>query len=132
MNKLRLSLGLMGASVLLFPACGGGGGSSTGGAGSAMDIEQVANGFGQLLPHTIRKVDAAGAPTQTIISIRKESDFVTNVVPGNPVLPTPQWPTNAILPNGAARLLPYHFGSHEVMVQYEFGKRIRVRNSRYF
>ncbi len=101
MNKLRLSLGLMGASVLLFPACGGGGGSSTGGAGSAMDIEQVANGFGQLLPHTIRKVDAAGAPTQTIISIRKESDFVTNVVPGNPVLPTPQWPTNAILPNGA-------------------------------
>lgn len=99
MNKLRLSLGLMGASSMLFAACGGGG-SSSGGAGSVMDIEQVANGFGQILPHTIRRVDASGNPTQTIISVRRESDFVANVVPGNPVLPPPQWPTSATLPTG--------------------------------
>lgn len=48
------------------------------------------------------------------------------------VLPTPQWRIGYAYDLSISRLLPYHFGSHEVMVQYEFGKRIRVRNSRYF
>ncbi len=48
------------------------------------------------------------------------------------VLPTPQWRLGYAYDLGISRLTPYHFGSHEVMLQYEFGKRIRVRDTRYF
>lgn len=48
------------------------------------------------------------------------------------VLPTPQWRIGYAYDLGISRLTPYHFGSHEIMLQYEFGKRIRVRDIRYF
>ena len=48
------------------------------------------------------------------------------------VLPTPQWRLGYAYDLGISRLTPYHSGTHELMVQYEFGYRIRVRDPRYF
>lgn len=48
------------------------------------------------------------------------------------VLPTPQWRFGYAYDMGVSSLRPHHAGSHEIMVQYEFGYRIRVRDPRYF
>lgn len=48
------------------------------------------------------------------------------------VLPTPQWRLGYAYDIGISSLNPYHGGSHELMVQYEFGYRIRVRDPHYF
>jgi type IX secretion system PorP/SprF family membrane protein len=48
------------------------------------------------------------------------------------VLPTPQWRFGYAYDMGVSALRPYHHGSHELMVQYELGYRIRVRDPRYF
>ncbi len=48
------------------------------------------------------------------------------------VLPTPQWRLGYAYDLGLSRLTPYHRGTHELMVQYEFGKKIHVRDPRYF
>ncbi len=48
------------------------------------------------------------------------------------VLPTPQWRIGYAYDMGYSALRPYHNGSHELLVQYEFGYRIRVRDPRYF
>jgi type IX secretion system PorP/SprF family membrane protein len=48
------------------------------------------------------------------------------------VLPTPQWRFGYAYDMGLNRLAPYHAGTHELMLQYEFGYRIRVRDPRYF
>ncbi len=48
------------------------------------------------------------------------------------VLPTPQWRIGYAYDLGLSRLRVGHQGSHEVMLQYEFGYRIRVKDPRYF
>lgn len=48
------------------------------------------------------------------------------------VLPSPQWRLGYAYDMGLSRLTPYHQGTHELMVQYEFGKKIHVRDPRYF
>ncbi len=48
------------------------------------------------------------------------------------VLPTPQWRIGYAYDIGLSKLLAYHQGSHELMLQYEFGYRIRVKDPRYF
>lgn len=48
------------------------------------------------------------------------------------VLPTAQWRIGYAYDLGLSRLMAYHQGSHEVMLQYEFGYRIRVKDPRYF
>lgn len=48
------------------------------------------------------------------------------------VLPTPQWRFGYAYDLGLSAIRPYHSGSHELMLQYEFGYRIRVRDPRYF
>ncbi|MBK8227329.1 MAG: type IX secretion system membrane protein PorP/SprF [Flavobacteriales bacterium] len=48
------------------------------------------------------------------------------------VLPTPQWRIGYAYDAGFSRINQYHKGSHELLVQYEFGYRIRVRDPRYF
>jgi type IX secretion system PorP/SprF family membrane protein len=48
------------------------------------------------------------------------------------VLPTPQWRVGYAYDMGLSRLAAYHNGAHELMVQYEFGYRIRVKDPRYF
>lgn len=108
MNKQRSSLhalaaatssALVTSAMIGLAGCGGSGGSSSGGGG-VMDIQTASNGFGQILPHTVRKLDANGNQTPTIISIRKRDDLIANVTSLNPILPPPEWPTSAILPNG--------------------------------
>lgn len=48
------------------------------------------------------------------------------------VLPTPQWHIGYAYDLGVSRLAAHHLGSHGIMVQYEFGYRIRVKDPRYF
>jgi type IX secretion system PorP/SprF family membrane protein len=48
------------------------------------------------------------------------------------VLPTAQWRLGYAYDLGISSLAAYHAGSHELMVQYEFGYRIRVKDPRYF
>ena len=48
------------------------------------------------------------------------------------VLPTPQWRFGYAYDLGISALRAYNGGSHELMVQYEFGYRIRVKDPRYF
>jgi len=48
------------------------------------------------------------------------------------VLPTPQWRIGYAFDMGVSKLVAHHQGSHELMVQYEFGYRIRVKDPRYF
>ncbi|MCB0795270.1 MAG: type IX secretion system membrane protein PorP/SprF [Flavobacteriales bacterium] len=48
------------------------------------------------------------------------------------VLPTPQWRLGYSYDLGLSRIAPHHAGTHELMIQYEFGYRIRVRDPRYF
>ncbi|MCB9179725.1 MAG: type IX secretion system membrane protein PorP/SprF, partial [Flavobacteriales bacterium] len=48
------------------------------------------------------------------------------------VLPTPQWRVGYSYDLGLSAISPYHGGTHELMVQYELGYRIRVRDPRYF
>ncbi|MFT7676987.1 MAG: hypothetical protein ACI8QC_000964 [Planctomycetota bacterium] len=67
-----------------------------------MNLVEVTNGFGQLLPHSIQKLDPQGNPTPLITSILTYQDLVDNVSPGNDVLPVPHFEETAILPTGAA------------------------------
>ena len=66
-----------------------------------MVLQEAANGFGQLVPHTIRKLDAAGQPTAQVVNIRTLDDLSDNVSLGNPVRPVPKFPVTAILPTGS-------------------------------
>jgi len=100
MKHIQPALLLLGATFILFPACGGGG--EGGGSAANMDLEVVSNGFGQILPHSVFRLDQAGNPTQTVIPIRTEADLVDNVRALNPILPVTQYPTNAIVPSGLA------------------------------
>ncbi len=90
---------LLAAPLLLLAACGGG---SSGGTEATMDLVQVSNGFGQLLPHKVLRLDDAGQPTTALVSIRTLDDLVSNVSPTNPVQPPPQFPTTPLLPNNLA------------------------------
>jgi type IX secretion system PorP/SprF family membrane protein len=48
------------------------------------------------------------------------------------VMPSSQWRIGYAYDVGVSNLRRHHHGSHELMVQYEFGFRIRVRDPRYF
>lgn len=48
------------------------------------------------------------------------------------VLPTPQWRLGYAYDLGVDRMARHHAGSHELMIQYELGYRVRVRDPRYF
>ncbi len=109
-----LSVVLLGGVVALVPACGGGGGGGSSGSsgGSNMDLQQVSNGFGQLVPFSVFRLDpATGTPTQNLVSIRTFDDLVSNLTLTNPIRPVPQYPTDATLPNGQA-------GNHFVYAEF--------------
>src|SRR5678810_21690 len=111
----RKALAVSGLTALLFAACGGSASdnaSGGGGSSSQMDTTSISNGFGLMIPHQIFKPDAAGNPTQELVAIRKISDLLDNVTPSNPVLPTTEWPSTAMLPNGAP-------GNHFVYVEFK-------------
>ncbi|MCP3914441.1 MAG: beta-propeller fold lactonase family protein [bacterium] len=101
----RLNLVLAGSVASLLASCGGTGSSGTAnadeGASAQMTLEEVSNGFGQLVPHTINRVDpSTGQPTNDVVSIRSQADLAANLIPGNGVLPVPKWPEAATLPSG--------------------------------
>ena len=117
MKHFQPALVILGATLVFFPACGGGGGVQSGSNGQ-IDLSQVSNGFGQLLPYAVFRLDQNGNPTQTSIPIRTEEDLVQNVTALNPILPVTQYPTDAsgtalaIVPSG----LP---GNHFMYAQFD-------------
>lgn len=67
MRLNRLQVTLLTTLTVLLPACGGIIGSKGGedaGSQSLLNLLDASNGFGQLVPHTVQKLDAAGNPTQ--------------------------------------------------------------------
>ena len=48
------------------------------------------------------------------------------------ILPKPQWRIGYSYDMGISSIERYHSGSHEMMLQYEFGYRIKLRDPRYF
>ena len=89
-------------SIALAPfvlaACGGGGSGSS--SGGNLDLREVSNGFGLMLPYQVRKADALGNPGTEVVLIRSLADLTGNVTPLNPVLPVTEWPIETRLPNG--------------------------------
>ena len=103
MSKTRRTLSVIGCAGILLAGCGGGNDSDDGGAGGSqaqMMLEEVSSGFGQLLPHTIRKLQS-GVPSTETVSIRSAQDLFDNLIPGNPILPVPRFAESALLPSGA-------------------------------
>jgi len=97
-----LQVALLGTAALFLAACQGGTSSAEGGGSATlMNLIEVTNGFGQLVPHQIQKLDQFGQPSQQIVSIRTHQDLVDNLTLGNPILPIPKFPDTEILPSGA-------------------------------
>lgn len=65
-----------------------------------MDLVQVSNGFGQLLPHKTYVLGTDGEPTTNLTAIRRPEDLLENVRTNNPILPPASFPDTAILPSG--------------------------------
>ncbi|MEM1451671.1 MAG: hypothetical protein AAGI22_21345 [Planctomycetota bacterium] len=63
-------------------------------------MNDVSNGFGSLLPHRVPELDAGGAPTGQVVTIRSIEDVVAHVRRGNPVLPPTVFPVDAVAPDG--------------------------------
>lgn len=108
MSTHRLHTALLGLSALSLVACGAGDRDKGPGLGSnsTMDLIEVTNGFGQLVPHSIQKLDAAGNPTLEVIQITSQQDLIDNLRTNalgevNDILPVPKYPEETILPNGA-------------------------------
>ncbi len=66
-----------------------------------MSLVRVSNGFGELLPHKVLKLDQAAVPTTQVVAIRTQEDLLNNVTPSNPVLPIPVYEPAAELPSGS-------------------------------
>ena len=95
------AIGFLGATSLLLAACGGGGDGS--GGASAMDVQLVSNGFGELLPHRVQRLDqATGQPAEPVevLAITDKSTLIANVTTGNSILPVAQFLETAVLPSG--------------------------------
>ena len=85
-------------------------GPKAGTASSAkLDLVEVQNGFGLLLPHQVKLATAPPA-TAPVIKIRTLADLKNNVSSTNPLLPVSTWPTTATLPSGNP-------GNHFVVVE---------------
>ena len=87
-------------STLMLGGCGGGSNGSS--QAGSMDLVQVSNGFGQLLPHKVYRLNPNGTASETLLSVRTLSDLVANLNSTNGVQPPPQFPTVAVLPSNAA------------------------------
>lgn len=65
-----------------------------------MDLVQMSNGFGVMVPYQVAKPDFLGNPTSEIISIRSIEDLIANVRPSNPIVAATELPSTTLLPNG--------------------------------
>ncbi|MEM6568132.1 MAG: beta-propeller fold lactonase family protein [Planctomycetota bacterium] len=110
MSPFVLASGVLATKVLttvavlaLAAGCGGSGKKSVdgvSGSGATLRLNEVGNGFGQLLPHRVAQLDALGNPTGQIITIRTIEDVVDNVQRGNPALPPTVFQPAAVAPDG--------------------------------
>ncbi|HJO27407.1 MAG TPA: hypothetical protein QF730_09200 [Planctomycetota bacterium] len=109
----RLTATLLPIAALLTVSCEGiiRESSSSGGSSASMDLLEVSNGFGQLVPHTIVKL-VGGQPSQQIISIRSHQDLLDNLTVENRVLPVAQWVSGPLLPSNAP-------GNHFVFARFD-------------
>ncbi|MDF1836893.1 MAG: hypothetical protein P1V35_03410 [Planctomycetota bacterium] len=95
----------MGASLLSLVACTQSSGSSSAPPtvqGDPMVLQVMSNGFGPILPHQILALDALGNPTGQIAFVRDQYALIENLTLSNPILPVSKFPTQPILPTGAA------------------------------
>ncbi len=99
------ALSLLGA--ISFSSCGPSSGSAS---RAKLELVEVQNGFGLMLPHRVRLVtdDPSTAPVVKILSMQ---DLKANVSSTNPILPVQHWPEDAILPSGLA-------GNHFIAIQF--------------
>ncbi len=68
-----------------------------------MDLLEASNGFGQVLPHRVNKIDpVSGNVTSQVISIRALKDMTDNVRSTNPIHAGTVWRPTKTLPNGLA------------------------------
>ena len=115
MNKIRSHSTLALCALMSALASCGGSDSKDGGSASVMTLQEMSNGFGQLVPYTLNRLDASGQPTADIVSVRSQQDLIENLrLEGgveNEIRPVPQWPTGAVLPSG----LP---GNHFLYVSF--------------
>jgi YVTN family beta-propeller protein len=121
MKNTRLALALLGTASVLLYACGGGGSSQSSGGGPAMDVESVSNGFGDLLPHRVKRLDpltGQAAVPEEILRITTLDTLMANVRSGNPVLPVARFLPSAILPSGDP-------GNHFLVVRFTHDLDIR-------
>ncbi|MCA9002566.1 MAG: hypothetical protein KDB61_11620, partial [Planctomycetes bacterium] len=93
----------MAASALLtVAACGGfQDKSSNGGSAAVMDLVTMSNGFGQMLPYRIQKLDNFGQVLPVIVPVVNQQVLIDNLRLGNPILPVAKFPTTPVLPSGA-------------------------------
>lgn len=89
------------AAGLLAASCGGDGSSDDRGSGLTFSLNEVGNGFGQLLPHLVRRLDENGQQTGELIAIRSVEDVVRHVRRSNPVLAPGTFLPGAVSPNGS-------------------------------
>lgn len=88
-----------GALLLGVASCGGESGPNSG-SGADMKLNEVGNGFGQLLPHRVNEITADGNDTGQVVSIRSLDDISTFVRRTNPILPSDTFREGAIEPDG--------------------------------
>ena len=67
---------------------------------SGFELDEVENGFGRLLPHTIFELGPDGQPTPNVVEIRSVDTYLANASFNNEVIPVTVWPAGTSLPNG--------------------------------
>lgn len=103
LHSLQSHAPLTGAVLVgaLLAGCGATFGDGHSGATpAAMRVEEISNGFGQLIPHRIRELGSDGQPTQQIVSVRSFDDLVANLTSQNLLLPVTQFEETELLPSG--------------------------------
>ncbi len=67
-----------------------------------MDLVEVTNGFGTLLPHRTFLLGSDGEPSTQVVALRSFDQLYDNVTFSNPILPVPSWDSEARLPDGSS------------------------------
>lgn len=100
--------GLVGAGLV---ACGGSSKNNDDPLPKNMDIVEISNGFGLLVPHQVFRLDSQGVPTPEVVAIRDHETLIDNVTALNPMFPVSSWSAQAELPSGSA-------GNHFIYAEF--------------
>jgi hypothetical protein len=94
---------LAASALLAISACGGFEDKSSGGGSSAvMNLTVMSNGFGQLLPYRIQKLDEFGQTLPVIVPVLNQQVLIDNLRLGNPIIPVSKFNEDPLLWTGAA------------------------------